>query len=104
MKKPFSGKKEVSLSYGQRNQSKVEHRPMVGAMMISNHAPNQQKNNQRRQDAPRRQFTRLNMSLSHVLPHLLKSNLVTLKEAPKNPNTASPRYNLNAHVPIIPKV
>ena len=37
------------------------------------------------------------MTISQVLPHLLKSNLVTLREAPKNPNTASPRYNLNAH-------
>ena len=36
------------------------------------------------------------MTLSQVFPHLLKSNLVTLKEAPKNPNTASPLYNPNA--------
>ena len=43
-----------------------------------------------------RRFTRINMTLSQFLPHLLKSNLVTLKEAPKNPNTASPCYNPNA--------
>ena len=43
-----------------------------------------------------RRFTRINMTMSQVLPHLLKTNLVTLKEAPKNPNTASPCYNLNA--------
>ena len=36
------------------------------------------------------------MTLSQVLPYLLKSNLVTLREAPKNPNTASPHYNPNA--------
>ena len=36
------------------------------------------------------------MTLSQVFPHLMKSNLVTLKEALKNPNTASPHYNLNA--------
>ena len=36
------------------------------------------------------------MTFSQVLSHLLKSNLVTLKEAPKNPNTASPRYNPNS--------
>ena len=69
---------------------------MVGAVMISNPASNQQRNNQHRPDAPKRQFTRINMTLSQVLSHLLKSNLVTLKEAPKNPNIASPRYNLNA--------
>ena len=37
------------------------------------------------------------MTLTEVLPHLLRSNLTTLKEAPKNPNTSSPRYNPNAH-------
>ena len=42
-----------------------------------------------------RQFTWINMTMSQVLPHLLKTNLATLKEAPKNPNTASPRYNPN---------
>ena len=36
------------------------------------------------------------MTLSQVLPHLLRSNLVTLKESPKNPNTTSPHYHPNA--------
>ena len=36
------------------------------------------------------------MTLSQVFPHLLRSNLVTLKEAPKNPNTTSPHYHPNA--------
>ena len=47
-------------------------------------------------ERPVRQFTRINMTLSQVLPHLLRSNLVTLKEAPKNPNTTSPHYYPNA--------
>ena len=46
-------------------------------------------------ERPVRQFTRINMTLSQVLPHLLRSNLVTLKEAPKNPNTTSPHYYPN---------
>ena len=74
----------------------TKHRLTVGAVIISNPASNQQRNNQRKPDAPRRQFTRINMTLSQVFQHLLKSNLVTLKEAPKNPNTASPCYNPNA--------
>ena len=37
------------------------------------------------------------MTLSQILPQLLKTNLVIPKEAPKNPNTTSPMYNLNAH-------
>ena len=36
------------------------------------------------------------MMLAEVLPHLLRSNFATLKEAPKNLNTISPRYNPNA--------
>ena len=36
------------------------------------------------------------MTPTQVLPHLLKLNLAMLKEAPKNPNTASPHYHLNA--------
>ena len=48
VKKPFSGKKEVSVAYGQKNQSKVERRPTVGAVMISNLALTQRKNNQHR--------------------------------------------------------
>ena len=47
-------------------------------------------------ERPVRQFTKINMTSSQVLPHLLKSNLATLKEAPKNPNTVSPHYHPNA--------
>ena len=36
------------------------------------------------------------MTMSQVLPHLMKINLETLKEASKNPNSASPCYNPNA--------
>ena len=35
------------------------------------------------------------MNLSQILPQLLKTNLVILREAPKNPNTTSPLYNPN---------
>ena len=36
------------------------------------------------------------MTMSQILPQLLTTNMVTLKEALKNPNTISPRYNSNA--------
>ena len=96
MKNPFTGKKEVSVAYDHMNQDRTEHHPTVGVVMISKPAPIQQRNNQPRTERPVRQFTQINMTLSQVLPHLLKSNLVTLREALKNPNTASPRYNPNA--------
>ena len=85
----------VGAAYDHRNQDRTEHRPAIGAAMFSKPAPTQQRNNQSRTERPVRQFTRINMMLSQVLPHLLRSNLVTLREAPKNPNTSSPCYNLN---------
>ena len=66
--------------------------------MISNPTPvqrPQQQNNQQRPDAPRRQFTRINMPLSQALQHLLKEDLVMLRDPHPNPNIASPKYNLN---------
>ena len=36
------------------------------------------------------------MSLSQALQHLLRSNLVTLRDPPANSDTSSPRYNPNA--------
>ena len=64
--------------------------------MIPRPAVVPQCNYQQRVERPQRKFTRINMTLAEVLPHLLRSNLVTLKEAPKNPNTTSPQYNPNA--------
>ena len=74
--------------------------------MIQKSASDQPRNNQPRNDQPRnnqqrverpvRKFTNINMTPAQVLPHLLKLNLAMLKEAPKNPNTASPHYHPNA--------
>ena len=36
------------------------------------------------------------MSLSQALQHFLKANMVTLRDPPANPDTSSPKYNLNA--------
>ena len=44
----------------------------------------------------KRQYTRLSMTLSQILPQLLSTSLVTVKEALKMLNTASPKYNPNA--------
>ena len=96
VRNPFIGKKEVAAVYPQRNQDRVERRPMVGAVMIPKPTSDQQIGNQPRVESPVRQFTRINMTMSQVLSHLLRSNLVTLKEAPKNPNTTSPHYHPNA--------
>ena len=42
-----------------------------------------------------RQFTKIGMPLSQALQHLLKVELISLRDPPQNPNISSPKYNLN---------
>ena len=68
-------------------------------MLVSNSARMQrpqQRGNQRRQDEPKRQFTKINMLLSQALQHMLKMNMITLIEPHLNLKTSSPNYNLDA--------
>ena len=48
MKKPFTGKKEVSAVYPKRNQGRAERRPMVRAVMIPKLTSDQPRSNQLR--------------------------------------------------------
>ena len=87
--------------YSQRGQGRVKRRPAVGAVMIQKSTADQPRSNQpitnqARVERPARQFTWINMTPAQALPHLLKLNLASLKEAPKNPNTSSPYYHSNA--------
>ena len=56
----------------------------------------EQRTDQSKPDKPKRQFTKLNVSPSQALQQLLRLNLVTLRDPPKNPSTASPKYNPDA--------
>ena len=93
-KKPF--KKESSAVYSSKNQNRPERRQAINAVVISRPTVAPERNNHPRVERPQRQFTRLSMTLSQILPQLLKTNLVTLREAPNNPNTTLPLYNPNA--------
>ena len=73
-KKPF--KKESSVVYSSKSQNRLERRQAVNAVVISRPAIAPQRNNQPRVERPRRQFTQLNMTLSQILPQLLKTRLV----------------------------
>src|SRR3954471_23813306 len=64
-----------------------EHNLSAGAF------PQQQR---RKPDAPKRQFTKINMSLAQALQHLLKANLITVRGPPVKPNTSAPSYKPNA--------
>ena len=86
----------ITAVYSARRQNRPEHRQAVNAVVISKPAGAPQYNNQQEDERPRRQFTRLNMTLSQILPQLLKTNMVIPREAPTNPNTTSPKYNPNA--------
>src|SRR3954464_7843757 len=50
----------------------------------------------RKPDVPKRQFTEINMSLAQALQHPLKIELITLRDPPKNANTSTHGYKLNA--------
>ena len=79
VKKPFAAKKEINDVYGARDGTKKNDHPSVNAVRISNLTATQRPfANHQRVEAPRRQFTRLGMSLSQALQHLIKANLVTL--------------------------
>ncbi|KAI5400154.1 hypothetical protein KIW84_065178 [Lathyrus oleraceus] len=92
-KKSYQGKNESNAVYGQRSHNTKNSDHAVGAVTIA--APPAQ-NFQHRQDRPRRQFTKINMTLAQALQSMLKANLITLRGPPANVNTTSPRYNPNA--------
>src|SRR3954462_15835113 len=70
----------------------------VGAVLIFASAPQKDQPSKytRRPDAPRRNFTIINMPISQALQHLLKADLIALKDPPKNVNTSSPSYHPDA--------
>src|ERR1051325_6179301 len=91
------GKKETNVMYGQKSRAKTDRAQSVGAVVISNPTSAQpQRDNARSQHAPQRQFTKINMPLSQALQHMLKAELITLRDPPQNVNTSSPRCNPNA--------
>ncbi|XP_058757559.1 uncharacterized protein LOC131630837 [Vicia villosa] len=96
-KKPYSGKTEANAVHSQRGRNRNDSSQSVGAVLISTPTPrqSQQQGYQRRQDAPRRNFTKINMSLNQAWQHLLKAKLLAPIASP-NINTSSPRYDPNA--------
>ena len=95
-RKPFGGRKETNVVYGQRRHNTNNHHQSVGAMLTSNHTHVQhQRGNRRRIKYQERQYTNINMPLSQALRQLLKAELTTLKDPPQKPNTSFPKYNPN---------
>lgn len=66
-KKSSHGKKESNALYGQKGCNKNNCDQSVGEVMISASVPQQQQTSQRRQDIPKRQYTKINMSLAQAL-------------------------------------
>src|ERR1051325_4401363 len=87
-KRSFGGKKEANAVYGQKSRVKVDPTQSVGVVVIFNPTPAQpQRINVCNQNAPRRQFTKINMPLSQALQHMLKTELITLRDPPQHINT-----------------
>ncbi|XP_058733008.1 uncharacterized protein LOC131604592 [Vicia villosa] len=91
-KKPYSGRTEANVVHGKKVRNKNDNSQSVGAVLISTPTPrpNQQQGYQRRQDAPRRNFTKINMPLSQALQYLLKASLITVRDPPRTTNTTAP--------------
>src|SRR4051812_15133723 len=78
----FNSLEELHLTNVVHNRKGLnEHNQTVGTILISTPVPQQR----RKSDVPKRQFTKINISLAQALQHLLKSELITLKDPPKNP-------------------
>src|ERR1043165_8707428 len=68
---------------GKKSRAKTDRAQSVGAVVISNPTSVQpQRDSARNQNAPRRQFTKINMPLSQALQHMLKAELITLRDPP----------------------
>src|SRR3954462_15713657 len=65
-KKHFNGRADSNAVYGQK---RINHDQSIGAVLSSTPAP--QQGRQDKQVTPRRQFTKINMSLAQALQHLL---------------------------------
>ena len=78
----------VRPSLRQRGKEKAPHMALVSPIQYQPH--------QLQPDKPKRQFTKLNVSLPQALQQLLRLNLVALRDPPKNPNRTPSRYNPNA--------
>ena len=81
-KKPFAGKREANVVYGQKGRNKADnHNQDVRVILVSNSTPTQQhqQGNQHKEVPPKKQFTIINMSLVQVLQHMLKAELIMLK-------------------------
>src|SRR3954468_7916732 len=90
-KKHSNGSLDSNAVY---RQKRINHVQSIGAILSS--IPTPQQGHQSKQNTPRRQFTKINMPLSQALQYLLKANLITVKDPPKFPNTASPSYDPKA--------
>ena len=74
-KKTYIGKKDSNAAYVQEGHARDNHNQSVGVVVISNPTPLQrhQQGNQRKEVVPKRQFTKINMSLAQALQHMLKA-------------------------------
>lgn len=87
----IKGKNDSDAVNGRRGRVERKGEQAVGAFVVT--APSSQAKNHQKS---KRQFTSLYMTLAQALQSMLNANLITLRDPPIKPNTASPRYNPNA--------
>ena len=65
-------------------------------IVVTSQPHQQRQGNQRKRNTSKRRFTEINMYLAQALQYVLEAKLITFKDPPQNPNTASLMYNPNA--------
>lgn len=79
-KKSYQGRNESKVVYGRKGRNEKNQDQTVGAVAIT--APSSQPQNYQRM--PKRQLTRINMTLAQALQAMLKAKLITLRDPPAN--------------------
>ena len=95
MKQPAQIRDQVIEQLPRGQRSGPMNRPLQAATtsQVQQRPRQEQRADQSKPDKPKRQFTKLNVSPSQALQQLLRLNLVTLRDPPKNLNTTSLKYN-----------
>ena len=97
MKQPAQIRDQVMEQLPRGQRSGPVNRPLRVATtsQVQQRPRPEQRADQSKPDKPKRQFTKINMSLDQALQQMLKAGLITLRAPLQNPNTSAPNYHPN---------
>ena len=83
------------LPRGQRSGPMNRPLRVATTSQVQQRPRQEQRVDQSKPDKPKRQFTKINMSLDQALQQMLEAGLITLRAPLRNPNTSAPNYHPN---------